>query len=154
MKIKQGGLKIEAVKALLQEHLQQMAFVSPMESRHAFDSSRLAGEDVTFWTMWEGEKLLGCGALKELSPVHGEIKSMKTASRVLKSGVGRRMLEHILTEADARGYERVSLETGAQDYFIPARNLYEQYGFQYCPPFTPYKDDPNSLFMTLVKKGG
>jgi len=90
----------------------------------------------------------GCGALKELDAFHGEIKSMRTASAHLRKGVARVMLEHILNEAANRGYKRLSLETGSQGAFEPARRLYESFGFRDCPPFSDYAEDPNSVFMT------
>ena len=105
-------------------------------------------KDVTVWSVRDGEELLGCGALKELSSEHGEIKSMRTAALHMRKGVARYMLNHLLQEAKRRGYTRVSLETGAMAFFEPARRLYESAGFQYCPPFGTYQEDPNSLFMT------
>ncbi|BBP92719.1 hypothetical protein BsIDN1_63370 [Bacillus safensis] len=100
------------------------------------------------WSVRDGEELLGCGALKELSSEHGEIKSMRTAALHMRKGVARYMLNYLLQEAKRRGYTRVSLETGAMAFFEPARKLYESAGFQHCPPFGTYQEDPNSLFMT------
>lgn len=98
--------------------------------------------------------LLGCGALKELDPYHGEIKSMRTAKEHLRKGVAKKLLQHIVEEAKKRGYQRLSLETGSMDAFEPARKLYASFGFEYCKPFSDYKEDPNSVFMTkeLFKK--
>ncbi|XID96170.1 GNAT family N-acetyltransferase [Paenibacillaceae bacterium WGS1546] len=104
--------------------------------------------DVTFWTAWEDDELLGCGALKELDGEHGEVKSMRTAAAHLRKGVARRMLQHIVDEAKRRGYRRLSLETGSMESFLPARSLYESFGFRYCAPFATYKEDPYSAFMT------
>lgn len=137
------------VVALLEEHFRWILQVSPPESNHALDANGLRGPDVTFWTMRDENALLGCGALKELGLAHGEIKSMHTPSAIRRHGLARRMLEHILGEARRRNYERVSLETGSMDAFIPARKLYESFGFSVCSPFGEYRPDPNSTFMTL-----
>jgi len=134
--------------ALLHEHLRCMAQVSPPESRHAMNLDGLRKPDITFWTIWNGATLAGCGALKELTPHHGEIKSMRTATTYLRQGIASRMLTHITTEAKRRGYQRLSLETGAFPYFEPARKLYASFGFSPCEPFATYKLDPNSVFMT------
>jgi len=104
--------------------------------------------EITFWTIWSNGELLGCGALKELTPAHGEIKSMRTSSTHRRQGVARAMLEHIMAEARRRSYARLSLETGSMPTFEPARRLYESFGFTYCPPFADYTDDPNSVFLT------
>lgn len=136
------------VHALLEEHLRHMHSMSPPESVHALDLTGLRRPEVTFWTAWDGAALAGCGALKALEAFHGEIKSMRAAQDYRGKGVGRALLEHILAEAKARGYRRVSLETGAEDGFIPARTLYARYGFVECSPFADYREDPNSVFMT------
>jgi len=136
------------IRALLEEHLRNMYELSPPESVHALDLAALRRPEITFWTAWADGALLGCGALKELDPAHGEVKSMRTASAHRREGVGRAMLEHIIAEARARNYVRLSLETGSMAAFLPARRLYESYGFTYCAPFADYTDDPNSAFMT------
>jgi putative acetyltransferase len=143
-------LSRDAVRALLEEHLSDMYALSPPESVHALDWSQLKGSDITFWTVWEGQTLLGCGALKELDPVHGEIKSMRTPRTLRRRGAGRAVLVHIIDVARARGYERLSLETGSLPAFAPARRLYELFGFTYCEPFASYRPDPYSAFMTLA----
>lgn len=137
------------VHQLLSEHLADMFATSPAESVHALDHSALTHESITFWTAREDGALLGCGALKRLSPGHAEIKSMRTTSAARGRGVATRMLEHIMAEAARLGYERVSLETGTEDYFAPARRLYARHGFTECPPFGDYTLDPNSVFMEL-----
>ena len=134
--------------ALLAEHLAGMRSLSPPQSVHALPIEGLRRPEVTFWSVWENGELLGCGALKELGPQHGEIKSMRTASRHLRKGVARAMLQHIIEEAERRGYRTLSLETGAQPGFEPARQLYASAGFTACRPFADYTDDPNSIFMT------
>lgn len=115
---------------------------------HALDLDGLLRPEITFWTAWSGRELLGCGALKELNPLHGEIKSMRTVSAHRRKGVARAMLRHIIAEARSRAYTRLSLETGSMQAFEPARRLYESFGFTYCPPFADYADDPNSAFLT------
>jgi putative acetyltransferase len=141
-------LKGSEIYALLQEHLQSMRRHSPPESVHALDIEALRQPEITFWTVWESGELLGCGALKELDSQHGEIKSMRTASLHLRKGVAKNLLQHILAEAQRRGYSRVSLETGSMAAFEPARTLYANFGFTYCAPFADYVADPNSVFMT------
>jgi putative acetyltransferase len=116
---------------------------------HALDLDRLRAPEITFWTVWSDEALAGCGALKELTPEHGEIKSMHTALAHRGMGVATQLLAHILNEARARGYQRVSLETGSMAAFAPARALYSRFGFQVCPPFAQYREDPYSVCMTL-----
>ncbi|MFZ5843000.1 MAG: GNAT family N-acetyltransferase [Pseudomonadota bacterium] len=136
------------VIALLQEHLRCMREVSPPESCHALDLSGLRQTDVTFWSVWDGDVLAGCGALKALSHEHGEIKSMRTAYSHQRQGVATQMLRQIIAEANRRGYRRLSLETGSMAYFEPARKLYAAFGFTFCAPFAAYVEDPNSVFMT------
>jgi putative acetyltransferase len=137
------------VHDLLREHLANMYELSPPESVHALDLSKLRSPDITFWSVWEGSTLVGCGALKEMSATEAEIKSMRTPKAMRRRGAGRAVLTHIIDTAKARGYKRLSLETGSQDGFIPARRLYESFGFTYCGSFGDYKPDPNSAFMTL-----
>ena len=147
MHIRQDDLTGSEIHALLEEHLQHMRAVSPPESVHALDLAKLRQPAITFWTVWSGDSLMGCGALKQLNATHGEIKSMRTAQAHRRSGVARAMLTHIIEEAQRRGYARLSLETGSQDAFEPARQLYARFGFVPCPPFEGYTDDPNSFFM-------
>ena len=137
------------VQALLDEHLRDMYSLSPPESVHALDVGKLKTPDVTFWSIRDGEVLLGCGALKEIDATHGEIKSMRTPASLRRRGAGRAILQHIIAVARERGYNRLSLETGSPSAFLPARRLYETFGFSYCEPFAEYKLDPYSVFMTL-----
>ena len=137
------------VRELLEEHLRDMRMHSPPESVHALEVGKLQHPDITFWTAREGALLLGCGALRQLDPAHGEIKSMRTPTALRRQGVGRALLAHIIEVARGRAYERLSLETGSMDVFLPAQRLYQRYGFSYCEPFGDYKPDPNSVFMTL-----
>ena len=124
--------------------------LSPPESVHALDIGALRAPGITFWTVWSHAELLGCGALEELDPGHGEVKSMRTAMAHRGKGVGRAMLGHIIAEARTRAYARLSLETGSTEAFAPARRLYESLGFSYCGPFEDYTEDPNSVFMTRL----
>ncbi len=149
MEIRVDDLSAPEIIALLQEHISCMALVSPPQSRHALDLDGLRSPDITFWSIWEGPELAGCGALKELSQDHGEIKSMRTAYAFQRKGVASQMLRHLMAEAKRRGYRRLSLETGSMDYFEPARKLYSSFGFAWCGPFGSYVKDPNSMFMTL-----
>ena len=113
------------------------------------DLDGLRVPSIAFWTAWDGDLLLGCGALKELDPRHGELKSMRTPDALRRRGAGRAILVHLLAVARERGYARVSLETGSQPGFEPARRLYRSAGFTECGPFGDYAPDPNSVFMTL-----
>ncbi|OAE03084.1 GNAT family N-acetyltransferase [Arthrobacter sp. OY3WO11] len=142
------------VHQLLSEHLADMFATSPAESVHALDPSALSAPSITFWTARDDGGLLGCGALKLLdspsgSPVHGEIKSMRTTASARGRGVATLMLRHILDDARTRNLERLYLETCTEDYFAPARRLYARNGFTECPPFAGYSLDPNSVFMEL-----
>lgn len=150
MRIEVDDLSRPAVQALLIEHLQNMHALSPPESVHALDLEGLRTPEITFWTAWQGAVLVGCGALKELDRTHGEIKSMRTPSARRRQGAGRAILAHIIEVARSRGYQRLSLETGAMAAFLPAQSLYQSFGFAYCGPFGQYIEDPNSVFMTRL----
>lgn len=135
---------------LLQEHLNDMYAVSPPESVHALDLDELRKPDITFWTLWDADKLAGCGALKQLSSEHAEIKSMRTAVEFRRQGIAATLMQHIIEEARNRNYKRLSLETGSMAYFEPAIKLYESFGFCTCAPFGDYEEDPYSVFMTKI----
>jgi len=150
-----GDLTIEvddltrpAVHVLLAEHLSDMRAGSPPESVHALDVDQLRHPSVTMVTAWVGTLLLGCGALKDLGDGHGELKSMRTTVAARGRGIGAAVLAHLIGLADARGMRRLSLETGAEDQFAPARRLYARHGFVECAPFADYRPDPLSVFMT------
>jgi putative acetyltransferase len=153
LQIRVDDLAGPEIRALLAEHLRNMHQLSPPESVHALDLAGLLQPEITFWTAWSNGELLGCGALKELSPAHGEIKSMRTVSAHRRKGVARAMLEHIIAKARSRSYARLSLETGSLHAFEPARRLYESFGFTYCSPFEGYTEDPNSVFLTRMLDG-
>lgn len=153
MHIRRDDLSDPRVHALLREHLEDMQRWSPPESVHALDPEALRAADIRFWTLWDGDDLLGCGALRELDPVHGEIKSMRTARAHRRRGAARAMLAHLLAQAQALGYRRVSLETGSMAAFAPARALYASAGFDACAPFGDYGPDANSVFMSRELPG-
>ena len=150
MNVEVDDLTRPQVIALLNEHLSNMYELSPPESVHALDVTKLRSPDITFWTAWEGGVLLGCGALKELSPTHGEVKSMRTPQVLRRQGAGRVVLAHIIHVARERGYRRLSLETGSAEAFGPAQKLYASFGFSPCGPFGSYQEDPHSVFMSLA----
>ena len=135
--------------ALLEEHVQDMYAVSPPESVHALDLDGLRTPEIAFWSAWEGDALAGCGALKRLSAHEVELKSMRTAAEGRGRGVASALLAHLLGEARREGYERILLETGAEDYFAPARRLYARAGFEPHGPFAAYTEDPNSVYFAL-----
>ena len=147
--IREDDLSGPEIALLLQAHLDHAARHSPRESIHALDLARLRDPRITFWSVWAGSELAGCGALRELAPDHGEIKSMHTAQAHRGRGVASLLVAHILAEARRRSYRRVSLETGTMDGFAPARALYARFGFVVCPPFVDYRVDPHSVCMTL-----
>ncbi len=148
LQIRQDDLTGRKVAELLKEHLENMKKITSPESIHALDLKALRSPDITFWTAWEDDELLGCGALRELDANSGEVKSMRTAKAHRRKGVASKILEHIIKEAKKRSYSCLNLETGAFPEFAPARALYTLYGFEYRSPFAEYIDDPNSVFMT------
>jgi putative acetyltransferase len=147
--IELDDLSRPSVIALLAEHLRNMYELSPPDQVFAFDASKLKAPDVSFWTAWDGELLLGCAALKELSPTQGEIKSMRTPSALRRTGAGRALLNHIIDVARSREYEVLYLETGRHPAFAPAQTLYGSAGFKPCGPFGAYRENGNSIFMSL-----
>ena len=150
MRIGRDDLTGLEIRALLETHFAGMLASSPPGSCHFLDYDGLNAPDVTFWSIWDGDSLAGCGALKELAAEHGEIKSMRTHADHLRKGVAARMLEHIIATAKQRGYRRLSLETGSTPDFDAAHALYLRYRFEYCPPFGGYVEDPFSRYMTLA----
>lgn len=146
--IVEDDLTGRAVLDLLQYHLDEMHQWSPPESVHAMPADRLRQPDVTFFSAWDGERLAGCGAIKHLDETHGELKSMRADPAYRGKGVGKAILLHLLDEARARGYARVSLETGKPEPFHPAHGLYRANGFAECPPFGDYVSDDFSICMT------
>ena len=147
-KFRLDDLSGEPTRALIARHLAGMRANSPPESVHALEIDKLCGPDVTFWSVWVGQEIAGCGALKRLDARRGELKSMRVADAFLARGLGRALLEHLIGEARARGMESLWLETGSSAAFIPALRLYESAGFVRCGAFDGYTDDPFSVFMT------
>ncbi|SDQ76767.1 GNAT family N-acetyltransferase [Thermostaphylospora chromogena] len=148
MRIVVDDLSGPQIAEFIAEHIREMRAISPPESKHALDIDALRVPDITFWTVLDGDTPIGCGALKRLDDHHAELKSMRTAAARKRTGVASALLAHIIDEARRMGFTRLSLETGSADFFLPARRLYEKFGFHYCEPFASYKPDPNSVFMT------
>ena len=148
MKIATDDLSGPEIATFLDEHVQQMRSISPPGSKHALDLDTLRKPEITFWTVRDGDTLVGCGALKRLDPGHAELKSMRTTPTRKRSGIASLLLAHLITEATHTGFTRLSLETGSAEFFLPARRLYEKFGFRQCGPFADYRPDPHSTFMT------
>jgi len=138
----------EEVVDLLQEHIDDMKSISPPESKHALDLDSLKQPNITFWSVWDAGTLAGFGAIQKLDDTHAEVKSMRTSRSYKQKGVATALLQHIISESKGHGFLRLSLETGSMPYFEPAHRLYEKHGFQFCDPFSDYKEDPYSRFMT------
>ncbi len=149
MQIRTDDLRGTEIIGLLTAHLDYCRASSPPESVHALDLDGLRAKNVTFWSVWDEQRILGCGALKEIDPSHGEIKSMHTKANERCKGVAAAVVKHIIAEARARGYRRISLETGSNEAFAAARALYASFGFVLTDPFANYRPDPYSVFMTL-----
>ncbi|QKG21759.1 GNAT family N-acetyltransferase [Actinomadura verrucosospora] len=148
MRIVVDDLSGPEIAEFLEEHVRQMRSITPLESKHALDLEALRRPDVTFWSVMDGGDVVGCGAIKRLDASHAELKSMRTSTTRKRSGIASRLLGHIIAEAERMGFTRLSLETGSDDFFLPARRLYEKHGFEYCDPFEDYRPDRNSVFMT------
>ena len=153
MRIEIDDLSRSQVHVLLEEHLANMYELSPPEQVFALDLAKLRVPEITFWTVWNNQDLMGCGALKEISPTHGEIKSMRTPAAARGRGAGRAVLAHIIAIANQRGYTRLSLETGTHNAFEPAHNLYRSQGFAESGPFGSYHPNEHSVFMELRLSG-
>jgi putative acetyltransferase len=150
MEISVDDLTGPEIAAFLAEHIEDMRSVSPPESKHALDLDALRVPDITFWSVTDAGLIVGCGALKRLDAAHAELKSMRTASAVKRRGIASLLLGHIITEAAAMGFTRLSLETGSAPFFEPARRLYGKFGFLFCEPFSDCIPDPNSVFMEKI----
>jgi len=136
------------IAAFLEEHVQEMRSITPPESKFALDLEGLRAPEITFWSVLDGDAVVGCGALKRLGPDHAELKSMRVAATRRRGGIASLLLEHLIAEARRMGCTRLSLETGSAEFFLPARRLYERFGFCYCEPFAGYQPSPHNLFMT------
>ncbi|WP_419998171.1 GNAT family N-acetyltransferase [Streptomyces boninensis] len=150
MQIMVDDLSGPAIASFLDEHVQQMRSITPLESKHALDLGELRKPGVTFWSLMDGDTVAGCGAITRLDAGHAELKSMRTRPAQQRSGIASRLLEHIIGETRGMGFTRLSLETGSADFFLPARRLYEKFGFVPCEPFADYRPDPHSVFMTKL----
>jgi putative acetyltransferase len=150
MRIVVDDLSGPEIAGFLGEHVRQMRALTPVEHAYALDLDELRRPGVTFWTAYDGASVVGCAALKRLDAGHAEVKSMRTAPERRRGGVGSRLLDHVISEARRLGVRRLSLETGTDDFFRPARKLYEKFGFDYCGPFADYRPSPHNTFMTLA----
>ena len=150
MRIVEGGLEDASVIELLAIHLQRARAETAPGSAHALDLSGLRAPGLRFWSLWDGDTVLGVAALKDLGNAHGELKSMHVAERARRRGVGSTLLGHLIDAARCSGWTRLSLETGSWPYFAAAQALYRRHGFIDSPPFGDYRADPNSVFLTLA----
>ena len=149
MKSIEGNFDNLEVNDLLKKHFIELRSVSPAGSTHVLDIDGLKDPSIKFWSLWENNKLIGCGALKFLEKDHGEFKSIRVADEFRKKGIGERIIKHLIDEAKKLEISKLSIETGAGEFFLPARNLFSKFGFKTCPPFAHYKKDPNSCYYTL-----
>ncbi len=149
MKSIEGNFDNSEVNELLKKHFVELRSVSPEGSAHVLDIQGLKDPSIKFWSLWEDDKLIGCGALKFLERNHGEFKSIRVANEFRKKGVGSRIINHLIEDAKKLKITKLSIETGAGEFFLPARNLFSKFGFKDCPPFAHYKKDPNSCYYTL-----
>ena len=150
MKSIEGNFDNPEVKDLLVKHFIELRSVSPEGSTHVLDIAGLKDPTIKFWSLWEESALIGCGALKFLDNKHGEFKSIRVEDEFRKKGNGMKVINHLIYQAKKLNIERLSLETGAGEFFNPARKLFNQCGFKVCEPFSHYKQDVNSVYMTLL----
>ena len=137
------------VNDLLNKHFIELRSVSPEGSVHVLDIPGLKISSIKFWSLWENEQLIGCGALKFLGENHGEFKSIRISDKFRKNGLGIKIITHLINEAKKLNVKRISVETGSGDFFVPARKLFKKCGFEPCKPFAHYKEDPNSCYFSL-----
>ena len=149
MKSIEGNFDNPDVNALLKKHFVELRSVSPAGSTHVLDIAGLKDNTIKFWSLWENNEILGCGALKFLEKGHGEFKSIRVADNFRKKGIGEKIINHLILEAKKLNIVKLSVETGAGNFFQPARKLFNKFGFKECPPFAHYKEDPNSCYYTL-----
>ena len=149
MKSIEGNFENSEVNELLNKHFIELRSVSPEGSAHVLDIEGLKDKSIKFWSLWDNNELIGCGALKFLEKNHGEFKSIRVADKFRRSGIGEKIIEHLIEEAKKLEISKLSIETGAGDFFIPARKLFSKFGFKKCIPFAHYKEDPNSCYYTL-----
>ena len=149
MKSIEGNFDNLEVNNLLKKHFIELRSVSPAGSTHVLDIDGLKDSSIKFWSLWENNKLIGCGALKFLEKDHGEFKSIRVADEFRKKGIGERIIKHLIDEAKKLEISKLSIETGAGEFFAPARKLFNKFGFKKSEPFAHYKVDPNSCYFTL-----
>jgi putative acetyltransferase len=149
MKSIEGNFDNLEVNDLLKKHFIELRSVSPAGSTHVLDIDGLKDSSIKFWSLWENNKLIGCGALKFLEKGHGEFKSIRVADEFRKKGIGERIINHLIEEAKKLEISKLSIETGAGEFFAPARKLFNKFGFKKSEPFAHYKVDPNSCYFTL-----
>ncbi len=149
MKSIEGNFENSEVNELLNKHFIELRSVSPKGSAHVLDIEGLKDKSIKFWSLWDNNELIGCGALKFLEKNHGEFKSIRVADKFRRSGIGEKIIEHLIEESKKLEISKLSIETGAGDFFIPARKLFSKFGFKKCIPFAHYKEDPNSCYYTL-----
>ena len=149
MKSIEGNFDNLEVNNLLKKHFIELRSVSPAGSTHVLDIEGLKNPSIKFWSLWENNELVGCGALKFLEKKHGEFKSIRVADNYRKKGIGEKIIDHLIEEAKKLEVSKLSIETGAGNFFLPARKLFSKFGFKKCPPFAHYKIDPNSCYFTL-----
>ena len=149
MKSIEGNFDNLEVNDLLKKHFIELRSVSPAGSTHVLDIDGLKDSSIKFWSLWENNKLIGCGALKFLEKDHGEFKSIRVADEFRKKGIGERIINHLIEEAKKLEISKLSIETGAGEFFAPARKLFNKFGFKKSEPFAHYKVDPNSCYFTL-----
>ena len=149
MKSVEGNFDNSEVDKLLRKHFVELRSVSPPGSTHVLDIDGLKVPSIKFWSLWENEKIIGCGALKFLNENHGEFKSIRVVDRYRGKGYGQKIITHLIGEAKKLNIEKISIETGSGEFFKSARNLFKKFGFKKCEPFAHYKIDSNSCYMTL-----
>ena len=149
MKSIEGNFDNPEVNELLKKHFIELRSVSPEGSTHVLDIDGLKDPSIKFWSLWENKKLIGCGALKFLEKDHGEFKSIRVADEFRKKGIGERIIKHLIDEVKKLEISKLSIETGAGEFFAPARKLFNKFGFKKSEPFAHYKVDPNSCYFTL-----
>ena len=149
MKSIEGNFDNPEVDKLLRKHFIELRSVSPAGSTHVLDIDGLKNPSIKFWSLWENEKLMGCGALKFLNENHGEFKSIRVADQYRTKGYGKKIISHLIAEAKELKIKKISIETGSGEFFKSARRLFKNFGFEKCEPFSHYKADANSCYMTL-----
>ncbi len=149
MKSIEGNFDNPEVNELLNKHFVELRSVSPTDSTHVLDIAGLKDQSIKFWSLWKNNEIIGCGALKFLEKNHGEFKSIRVTDKFRKTGIGEKIIDHLIEEAKKLKISKLSIETGAGEFFLPARKLFSKFGFKACPPFAHYKEDPNSCYYTL-----